>query len=57
MKSKPWYFSKTIIVALLQGVLGVVVALSTQHPEIGIIAMIKSCLDMVLRFVTTTPIE
>lgn len=56
---KSWYQSKTIWIAVIQGILGVVVAFTTIDPAvstIGWIAAGKAILDMVLRSLTTTPI-
>lgn len=52
-----WYQSKTIIVALVTGMIGITTAFSTQYPEIGMLITAKAILDILLRFVTTTPIE
>ena len=48
--------SRTIWLALLQGILGVVVVIGTEYPEIGGIAIAKSALDMILRGITTGPV-
>lgn len=52
-----WYQSKTIIVAIVTGCIGIVTAFSTQFPEIGLLITAKAVLDVLLRFITTTSIE
>lgn len=57
---KSWYQSKTVWLAIAQGVLGVMTALTTANPElatIGWIATGKSLLDMFLRFGTIKEIH
>lgn len=54
---KNWYRSKTIIVAILQALLGIVVAFATEYPGVGLFLFAKSLLDIVLRFVTEEPIR
>ena len=54
---KFWLYSRTVILALIQGTLGVVVAEMTIHPEVGKLMVMKSILDIVLRFATETPIS
>jgi hypothetical protein len=59
MDYKYWYRSRTIWVAFLQGVIGVIVAFSSTHPElqtVGALATLKSALDIILRYLTTKPI-
>ena len=57
MEAKSIFHSKTVWIAVLQGVIGVVVVLSTQLPELGWIAIFKSVLDFALRYVTTTAVK
>lgn len=45
--------SKTVWIAVLQGIAGVVVVLQTQYPELGYVAIGKSLVDIGLRFLTT----
>lgn len=54
---KSWYKSKTVWLAILQAVAGIVVVFSTQHPEIGALVLMKSLLDVTLRFVTQLPVQ
>lgn len=57
---KSWYQSKTLWLAIAQGVLGVITALTASNPElatIGWIATAKSLLDMFLRFGTIKEIR
>lgn len=53
---KKWYQSKVIWLAILQGIVGVVVAFTTQYPGVGSILIGKSILDMILRVVTDTQV-
>jgi hypothetical protein len=58
--SKKWYQSKTVLLAVLQGVAGVVVAIQVSSPElftVGIGAFVKSVLDIYLRYATTIEIR
>lgn len=59
MTPKPWYQSKTIWIALIQGVIGVLAALSA-NPDIhfvGYIAIAKSGLDIILRALTSESVQ
>ena len=49
--------SRTFWIAIIQGVIGVVVVFQTGLPELGWIAIVKSFLDVGLRYVTTTPVK
>lgn len=49
--------SKTIQIALLQAIIGIVVIFQTEFNTIGGFAIAKSVLDMVLRSVTTKPLS
>lgn len=52
---KKWYQSKTIILAVAQGLIGLVVAFESVYPElssIGLIVIFKSLVDIVLRMNT-----
>lgn len=54
---KPWYKSRTIQIAIIQAVIGIVVIFATQYPAIGWISILKSVLDVALRFYTVLPVE
>ena len=59
MESKHWYQSKTIRIAIVQAIVGVLAAFISAYPElkaVGIIALLKSFLDIALRYDSTTPI-
>jgi hypothetical protein len=59
MDYKPWYKSKTIQFAVIQAVAGVFTAILATYPElkvVGAVAVIKSAVDMALRYVTDQPI-
>jgi hypothetical protein len=57
-RMKKWYFSKTVLVALVQFITGVVEAFFTEYPpEVGYALMAKSVIDFVLRKVTTEAIS
>ncbi len=53
---KKWYFSRTLWLAVLQGVLGVVIVINTQAPTIGWIVVLKSILDILVRISTSQPV-
>lgn len=52
-----WWKSKTMQLAVLQTVAGVVAILATEYTEVGWLAIAKSVLDAALRYITTRPIE
>lgn len=54
---KDWYRSKTLWIAVGQGVLGVFIALIAEYPEFGGLLIAKSVLDVGLRIVTEQPIK
>lgn len=49
--------SRTVIVAVLQAVLGIIIVILTEADMVGYAAMVKSIADIVLRFDTTKPIS
>lgn len=58
--TKKWYQSKTIWIAVAQGVAGVLVAIYASNPSletVGIGATVKSLLDLYLRYTTVTEIK
>lgn len=55
-KIKKWYQSRTMLLAILQGLSGVVVVFATEYPELGILAIAKSFIDAGLRSITTESI-
>lgn len=57
MIAKSWYTSKTIWIAILQGILGVLVAIGTSVPNIGWLIILKSIIDIILRGLTEKPIS
>lgn len=57
MNTKKWYASKTLWVAILTGIIGVLVALETQYPAVGWIITGKAVIDFLLRMVTTSSLE
>lgn len=54
---KKWYKSRTVQIAILTGIIGVVTALQTEYTEVGVLVSIKALLDIALRFITTAPVE
>lgn len=54
---KKWYKSRTIQIAVLMGISGVITALTTQYPTIGWLITGKAFLDVVLRFISTTELK
>ena len=57
MDAKSILLSKTVWLAILQGLLGVVVALGTQLPTVGWIMVVKSVIDVLLRVITEAPVK
>lgn len=53
---KIWYKSKVVWLAIIQAIIGVVVVLGAQYPEIGYVAIGKSVLDILLRLITELPV-
>ena len=52
MIKKDWYKSRTLILAILQGLAGVVTALMVTDPtlqSVGMVAIIKSIIDVGIR--------
>jgi hypothetical protein len=56
MQTKPIWASKTLWLAVLQGVAGVVVVLQSSMPEVGGLVILKSAIDIMFRVVTTTKV-
>jgi len=50
---KKWHQSKTIRLAILQALLGLLVAFGTEYPEAGGIVLAKSAVDVIIRAITT----
>jgi hypothetical protein len=49
--------SKVFWVAILQGILGVVVVVSTSIPGVGWLMILKTIIDIALRMLTTQPVS
>lgn len=56
MQNKPWYYSRTLWLAIVQGIAGIVMVVATQYPTMGDILILKSIVDMILRVLTTQPV-
>lgn len=56
LPAKPWWKSKTLWVAVIQGIIGILVVLISQHPELGWLMVAKSVLDSFLRYITIKPL-
>ena len=57
---KNWYVSRTILLAVAQGIVGVIIVILSETPEIkgaGGLAIVKSILDAFLRMDTNKEIE
>jgi hypothetical protein len=54
--TKPWYASLTLWIAVAQGVAGILAVLLMQHPEIGMLVVAKSIVDIFIRLSTSQPI-
>ena len=60
LKMKNWFLSRTIWVALLQGISSIMIAFLSQDPTLAGVGWFmtgKSFVDIFLRFVTTTEIK
>lgn len=60
MTPKAWWKSKTVWIAILQGVAGFIVAISANDPtlqNIAAFAILKTVVDLTLRAITIEPIE
>ena len=53
---KKWYQSKTIMIALAQGILGVVMAVSGEYANLSFLLIVKSVLDVYIRWMTDSRI-
>lgn len=53
---KTIFKSKTFWLAVTQAAIGVVAVLSSAHPDVGTLLIIKSLLDVILRYETSTGI-
>ena len=54
---KPWYKSKTIWIAILQGIVGIAVAVATEYQGLGYLMVVKSIVDVIVRYMTTESIR
>jgi len=56
--NKEWYKSKTIWVAVLQGVLGILIAMTDVVPAqwVGFVLMGKTFIDLIIRSLTAQPL-
>jgi hypothetical protein len=60
MTGKPWYQSRTIWAAILQGIIGFLVAFNAENPEmnlVGWVAMLKSLYDFIIRLRTNEAVQ
>lgn len=48
--------SKTFWLAVIQGVLGVIIVISSSIPGVGWVMVLKTVLDIILRFLTEKPV-
>ena len=55
--SKGIFSSRTVWLAIAQGVAGILVVIMTEYPELGYGALLKSILDVLLRMSTTKSIR
>jgi len=59
-KTKSLLQSKTFWIATIQAVIGIIAVFTTAYPElqvVGGIAVAKSILDIVLRYITVAPVK
>jgi hypothetical protein len=57
MDGKALVQSKTFWIAVLQALLGAATVFNTAYPEVGLLLLVKSALDIVLRIYTTQTIS
>ena len=53
---KAWYVSRTLWLALAQGLAGIFLALATEYQSVGWIVVGKAVIDGVLRVLTVAPL-
>ena len=56
-ENKKWWKSKTIIIAVLQAVVGIIAAFIVQFPGLAYLITSKSIIDVIIRVVTNTKVE
>jgi hypothetical protein len=59
MDYKHWYQSRTIRIAIIQAIAGILTAILADYPHlqaVGVVAIIKSLVDTALRYVSNKPI-
>jgi hypothetical protein len=54
---KSIFYSRTFWVAVAQSVIGVWAVLESSMPNVGWVVVGKSVLDIILRFISTTPVK
>jgi hypothetical protein len=54
---KSIFTSKVFWLAVVQAVIGILVAIGTSIPNVGWLIVVKSVLDVILRFLTTGPVS
>ena len=60
MKKKPLWKSRTVILAILQAIVGILTAVLAADPDlqkIGGLLMLKSSADLLLRVLTEKPLD
>ena len=55
-ENKMWWSSRTLWLAIFQGLAGVALVLATEYQAVGWIAIGKSVIDGILRVLTITPL-
>jgi hypothetical protein len=58
METKKWYLSRTIQIAIIQAILGLITVFVSEGviKDVGFVAIAKSILDLFLRMATTTTV-
>ena len=54
---KSWYQSRTIWLAIVTAISGILVTATTQYPDIGWMIVAKAAVDIVVRLLTSQPIN
>ena len=55
--SKSWLASKTVWIAILQAIGGVLIVVYTENPTFGWAMLSKSVVDVFIRALTTEPLK
>lgn len=57
METKTLWKSRTFWLAVLQALAGAVVIFATKYPDVGALVIVKSVLDIAVRYITSEPVS